>query len=100
MEEVLNMGLDGVAVEYKNVRRKRGKGHGAEAGLRILDTYTQVENGLGLRLRYLEAFKNHFVCYLEYLGGLYQHIRVGEHEGKNHADILVRVVRLSCSMES
>ena len=54
-EEVFNMGMDGVAVEYNNFRRKGGKGHGAEAGLRILDTYTQVNNGLGLRLRYLEA---------------------------------------------
>ena len=53
-EEVLNMGLDGAVVEDNNRWRKQGKGHGLESGLSILATYTQVENGLGLRLRYLE----------------------------------------------
>ena len=53
-EEVLNMGLYGVVVEDNTRWRKRGKGYWLESGLSILATYTQVENGLGLRLRYLE----------------------------------------------
>ena len=52
----LNIGLDGAVVGSNNHWRKREKDNGGEAGLSILATYTQVKNGLVLKLRYLEAF--------------------------------------------
>ena len=53
--EALKMVLVGAIVEDKNRWRKMEKGNGEEAGLSVLSTYTQLKNGLGLRLRYLEA---------------------------------------------
>ena len=53
--EALKMVLVGAIVEDKNRWRKMEKGNGKEAGLSVLATYTQLNNGLGLRLRYLEA---------------------------------------------
>ena len=53
--EALNMVLDVEVLEANNCWRKRGNLNREEAGLSVLAPYTQVENGLGLMLRYLEA---------------------------------------------
>ena len=52
--EALNTGLDGSVVEANNHAKKRENSNGGEADLSMLATYTQVGNGLGLRLMYLE----------------------------------------------
>ena len=41
-------------IEVNNRWRKRERGMGGEEGISMIDTYTQVENALGLHLRYLE----------------------------------------------
>ena len=54
MAEVLNIGLDAAVIEAKNWWRKREQGRGGREGLIIIKTYTQVENTLGIHLRYLQ----------------------------------------------
>ena len=98
--EVLNMGLDGLLLEANKRWRKRGKGNGGEAGLSMLSKYTQVENGLRLRLRYFETLYNHFLCYQEYLSGLDQQISGGDHGLRyKHADLQGTIAKLSCRLE-
>ena len=41
----------------------------------MLATYTQVDNGLGFRLRYSEALLNRLVCYQAYMSGFGQQSR-------------------------
>ena len=53
--EVLNMGRYVSLVESSNRWRKGGKGNGRESVLSMLATYTQVDNGSRLRLRYSET---------------------------------------------
>ena len=50
----MNNGLDSSVIEANNLWRKRERGRGVEEGLIMIDTYTEVENELGLYLRYLE----------------------------------------------
>ena len=46
------MDLDGAVVEENNSWSKGDKCNGGKVGLSMLATYTQVDNGLGLRLMY------------------------------------------------
>ena len=52
--EVLNHGLESKVIEAKNFWRKRERVRGGEEVLSMIAKYTQVENALGLHLRYLE----------------------------------------------
>ena len=53
--EVLNMGLDAAAIEANNRWRKREQGIGGGEGLIMIAKYTQLDNALGLHLRYLQV---------------------------------------------
>ena len=53
--ESLNTGLDGAVVVPNKIWSKIEKGGKVEVGLSMVENYTQVENGLELRLRYLKA---------------------------------------------
>ena len=52
--ELLNNGLNSSVVEAKNHWRKIERGRGLEESLSMIVTYSQVENALGLHLRYSE----------------------------------------------
>ena len=49
---MLNEGLDSSVIEANNFWRKIERGRGGEDGLSMIAAYTQVENALGLHLRY------------------------------------------------
>ena len=55
MSEALSIVLYGTVVKSNDRWRKSEKVKGGEAGLSMLVTYTQVDNVLGLRLKYLKA---------------------------------------------
>ena len=50
--EVLNRGLDTSVIDSNNIWRNRERGIGGGEGLIMIKTYTQVENDLGIHLRY------------------------------------------------
>ena len=50
--ELLNRGLDVASIEANNWCRKREIGRDGGEGLITIATYTQVENTLGIHLRY------------------------------------------------
>ena len=55
MTEILNMGLDRAVAEVNVFWIKWKDGARREAGLSMFATYTQMYNGLGLRLNILES---------------------------------------------
>ena len=55
--EVLNRGLDAAVIEAKNHWRKREQGIGGGEGLIMIEKYTQLDNALGLHLRYLQVLQ-------------------------------------------
>ena len=55
IKEALNYGLNEAVVETNKWLRKRQKCNGGESGLSIIYTYTQVDNGLRLKLNYLKV---------------------------------------------
>ena len=51
--EMPKTGLDTSVIKNKTIWRKREGGRGGGEGLRMVATYTQVENALGMHLRYM-----------------------------------------------
>ena len=52
--KTLNRGLDTLMIKLNNICRNRGKRRGGGKGLNTVDIHTQVENSLGIHLRYLQ----------------------------------------------
>ena len=51
---MLNRGLEMTVIDANSQRRNMETGRGGENGLIMIETYTQMENALGLHLRYLQ----------------------------------------------
>ena len=52
--EVLYNGLDSSVIEANNIWRRIERVKGGEEGLSMIATYTEIENALGVHLRYLK----------------------------------------------